>query len=112
MVETKLSNIFGTTTAAAYGSRIAFARAHLSGTTVEISGTTVESRHTPRHLSRQPPPASWQFSFSSSTGSPHSNGARSKFSARQSPSLQSALTCNSGNVVAISQAAPDPLLSL
>src|SRR6266576_1715478 len=66
-----------------------------------------ESCHTPRLLSRQPPPASVQFSFKSSTGAPHENGARSKFSARQSPSSQSRLLCHSGNVVAISHTAPE-----
>ena len=66
-----------------------------------------ESRHTPRLLSRQPPPASRQFSFRSSTGGPQGKGARSKFSARQSPSSQSALACHSGNVVAISHSAPE-----
>src|SRR5436190_10079122 len=66
-----------------------------------------ESCHTPRLLSRQPPPASVQFSFKSSTGGPHANGARSKFSARQSPSSQSRLICQSENVVVISHTAPD-----
>ena len=64
--------------------------------------------HTPKLLSRQPPPASMQFSFNSSAGAPHPNGGRSKFSARQSPSSQSRLVCHSGNVVVISQVAPAP----
>src|ERR1700720_2635941 len=68
--------------------------------------TNSASRHTPRLLSHQPPPASRQFSFTSSTGVPQSNGARSKFSAGQSPSSQSPLVCHSGNVVAISQVEP------
>src|ERR1700674_3720415 len=74
-----------------------------------LSGATVESRHTPKLLSRQPPPASVQFSFTSSTGGPQLNGFSSKFSARQSPSSQSPLVCQSGNVVAISHTAPDAL---
>src|SRR5260370_33681066 len=72
-----------------------------------LSGTTVDSRHTPKLLSRQRPPASRQFSFTSSTGGPQLKGSRSKFSARQSPSSQSPLVCHSGNVVAISHVAPE-----
>src|ERR1700738_5515107 len=79
------------------------------GRCANLSGWRVESRHPPKLFSRQPPPASRQFSVTSSTGGPQLNGARSKFSARQSPSPQSPLVCHSGNVVAISHPAPDAL---